>query len=188
MKESVTSGLWAGSVMPRLLTRVVESGGHVIKPALHVTHARLPSPEKSTRRNDGWQTAGSSISLSHASLSISDLLALQCIILPFSSFILSFPLSPLPGRHTPSLPPPPSRPLLIVLPQAPAPSFPLSHYLSCSFICSLFPQLQLKDYCMNPSDMAFCLFNGTTAALPSPSSTPFVHIFSTVKHQRFEMN
>lgn len=27
MKESVTSGLWAGSVMPRLLTRVVESEG-----------------------------------------------------------------------------------------------------------------------------------------------------------------
>lgn len=38
------------------------------------------------------------------------------------------------------------------------------------------------------SEMAFCLFNGTASALSSSPSVAFVHIFSVVEHQRFQMN
>lgn len=157
--------------------------GHVIKPALRVMHMLLRSPEKSTRKNDGWQTSGSSITLSHASLSISDLLALQCIILPFSSFILSLLLSPLPDRRMQSPLPHSSSTYSLKLPHHP----PL--YLIISPAHSSAPHFHNYSWRIIAwTQMKWHLSNGTTAAFPSPLSTAFVHILSIVKHQRFEMN
>lgn len=98
-----------------------------------------------------------------------------------------FPLFPLATRW---LPPQVllSLHLLILLPQASSPSSLLSHSLSCSIHLLLIFIITLKDYCRNPSEMAFCLFNGAASALSPSSSRAFVHIFSIGKRQRFQMN